>query len=172
MKIKKGGMIAACVGAALIISVAGFIYNNPFKVTNPTHPSFNPMEFRFEDYWGEREVNKALKQMFPMGTPKSEIDKVFLNSMKLKESNQWSFDEETGQIGLTDIEGHYAVYYSSLDETGDEQSGRFVVAIYSTDTNTLTKNLNYQKLLKNNFYSKGSQGIVDLWHIRGEVNKK
>lgn len=51
---------------------------NPFKVTDPSDPRFDPMKFRFEDY-DRTGLHRALSKLLPVGTPESKVDSLLLN---------------------------------------------------------------------------------------------
>ncbi len=53
---------------------------DPFKVTDPNDPRFNPDKFSFADYnqMDSPELRKALKKTFPLGTPKKYVNKVLV----------------------------------------------------------------------------------------------
>ncbi|MCB9989805.1 MAG: hypothetical protein H6867_00310 [Rhodospirillales bacterium] len=53
---------------------------SPGKVTDPSDPNFDPMQFRFEDYRSREEFQPVLRQMFPVGTPKEHIDKILIDA--------------------------------------------------------------------------------------------
>jgi hypothetical protein len=55
---------------------------NPFKITDPNDPKFDPMKFRFEDYKNDDSLTAALKKVFPVGTEISYVDGILVNSEK------------------------------------------------------------------------------------------
>ncbi len=71
----SGSFVTLCVLAALIWYVV-LDFPLPWKITNPSDPRFDPMKFEFTDY-GPNEIRNILPVMFPVGTNKSEVDKVF-----------------------------------------------------------------------------------------------
>lgn len=65
-----------CLVFAVMLSLTAC---NPFKVTDPSDPRFDPMKFEFEDYNEPKKIGDTLRRMFPQGTDIKEIEKVFLN---------------------------------------------------------------------------------------------
>ena len=53
--------------------------SDPFKVTDPSDPKFNPDKFKFEDYPGIPLMTDALKKLFPVGTPKEFVEKILVD---------------------------------------------------------------------------------------------
>ncbi|MCG7870492.1 MAG: hypothetical protein JAZ11_00130 [Candidatus Thiodiazotropha lotti] len=51
----------------------------PFKVTDPSDPNFDPLKFRYTDYYSETDFSKAIESMFPIGTEKSYVDKILVH---------------------------------------------------------------------------------------------
>lgn len=67
---------------AVLIAVAGFlvwIYGNPFKITNPADPRFNPSSFNFADY-SQAELQDAFRVLFPVGTSKTFVDAILVQA--------------------------------------------------------------------------------------------
>lgn len=54
--------------------------SNPFKVTDPTDPRFDPDKFSFRDYNGRHETIDAFRKLFPPGTPKGFVDRVLVEA--------------------------------------------------------------------------------------------
>lgn len=52
------------------------------KVTDPNDPRFDPDKFKFSDYRSQDELIDAFRALFPPGTPKSFVDKVFIEAGK------------------------------------------------------------------------------------------
>ncbi len=55
----------------------------PFKVIDPHDPRFNPEKFRVKDYAKSPKelAADALRATFPVGTPKSRVDKIWKDNM-------------------------------------------------------------------------------------------
>ncbi len=70
--------------AVLVVVGIGYLwYTMPFKVTDPNDPRFVPELFRMRDYAsyeGVRELQtKVFPKLFPIGTPKSYVDKMMID---------------------------------------------------------------------------------------------
>lgn len=87
---------------------------NPFKVTDPAHPWFNPDKFDFWDYEVGEETTEVFKVLFPLGTTKEKIDDIFIGAgsakiLKLKDfANVWRYDTPNNYTGYG---RHYIVIY-------------------------------------------------------------
>jgi len=57
--------------------------NAESKIIDPNHPNFDPLQFKFEDYADPEEAgfskHDVFKVIFPIGTPKSYIDKILID---------------------------------------------------------------------------------------------
>ena len=53
---------------------------NPFKITDPNDPRFDPMKFKFEDYRDSREVQSFLLKYIPIGTDIALVDNYLVKS--------------------------------------------------------------------------------------------
>ena len=62
------------------VSLSMLLFFEPFKVTNPTNPFFNPDRFKFNDYKSREDKAIAFRKLFPTGTPKSFADRVMIGS--------------------------------------------------------------------------------------------
>jgi hypothetical protein len=51
-----------------------------YKVTDPTDPDFDPYNFKFTDYDGCPNLNNVFKEIFHVGMPKAEVDKILIHS--------------------------------------------------------------------------------------------
>lgn len=51
----------------------------PFKVTDPSDPNFDPLKFKYTDYYSESEFAAAIKTMFPVGTKKNDVDRILID---------------------------------------------------------------------------------------------
>lgn len=47
-----------------------------YKVTDPNHPGFDPYRFKFSDYDGCPGLTQIFRDIFEIGMPKSEVDKI------------------------------------------------------------------------------------------------
>ena len=54
---------------------------NPFKVTDPNDPNFDPNKFSFSDY-KSYEMYNTFRVLFPVGTEKSYVDRVLVKAGK------------------------------------------------------------------------------------------
>lgn len=54
---------------------------NPFKVTDPADPQFDPMKFEFEDYDPSGELQSVIEQVFPPGTTKEYVDNILIKKL-------------------------------------------------------------------------------------------
>lgn len=52
---------------------------NPFKVTDPHDPHFDPMKFDFYDYRNHKEMAEVLRALFPVGTPLERVDEILVD---------------------------------------------------------------------------------------------
>ena len=132
---------------------------NPFKVTDPANPNFEPMKFRFEDY-KQKDISRVLNKMFPIGTPKSDIDRVFVNAMNLDVSKNWPFDKSKNEITKDSDAANYAVFFSRVKRNADGKflTGEYVRAVFSQD-NRLSQSLYYQPIYK----GKGGNSIEIIY---------
>jgi hypothetical protein len=55
-------------------------YPPPWKITNPSSKLFNPAKFRFGDYRTGKDLEQAVRTLFPVGTPKATVDKILHDS--------------------------------------------------------------------------------------------
>lgn len=128
----------------------------PFKVSDPSDPSFDPMKFSFSDYHGKPQIEDALGKIFPVGTPRQEIEKVFIGAMRMEESVPWHRREkavnESGLEGGTIItpergEYYYNIYYfkQNTQVTKSSPTGQYVLARY-TLSNTLQEPIRYGRV--------------------------
>ena len=60
---------------------------NPFKVTDPSDPRFDPTRFNFNDYRSNNELLKALKILLPIGTSKKEAETLLVDIAGVKHPN-------------------------------------------------------------------------------------
>ncbi|MEZ0226051.1 MAG: hypothetical protein ACAH83_15965 [Alphaproteobacteria bacterium] len=51
-------------------------YPPPWKITNPSSMLFDPGRFRFTDYRTGKDIDHLVRTLFPVGTPKTAVDKV------------------------------------------------------------------------------------------------
>lgn len=56
------------------------LFFEPFKVTNPTNPFFNPDRFRFSDYRDQESLRAAFRELFPPGTSEEFVDRVLIDA--------------------------------------------------------------------------------------------
>lgn len=90
----------------LLIVVAGtaMCVANPFKVTDPSKPGFNPDRFSFSDYTGNEETIEFFRKLFPVGTPKEFVDRVLMDAgdastLQSKDLPQvWSYSRHSHPI--------------------------------------------------------------------------
>jgi hypothetical protein len=80
--------------------------SNPFKVTDPSDPKFNPDKFRFEDYPGIPQMTEALKKLFPVGTPKEFVERVLV-----KAGGAEAKDNPEADKSSTRIQYYYESWY-------------------------------------------------------------
>lgn len=78
MGIEMKKLLGIAVLVALVIATV-LVAPNPFKITDPADPRFDPTRFDFCDY-DELELWKALGSLFPPGTSKSYIDAVLVEA--------------------------------------------------------------------------------------------
>lgn len=83
-------LLAAALLALLISGYVGAtsvgLAQNLMKITDPDDPNFNLDRFSFHDYGSKDELADALKKLFPVGTPKSLIDRVLVDAGGAKPS--------------------------------------------------------------------------------------
>jgi hypothetical protein len=65
--------------SAIVILIGAVFWINPFKVTNPADPRFDPDKFSFSDY-AISETEWILKKMFPVGIRKAEVDRILIET--------------------------------------------------------------------------------------------
>jgi hypothetical protein len=66
----------------VVVFLGGFMaFGNPFKVTDPSDPRFNPDKFSFSDYKSREELADAFRVLFPVGTPKEFVDRVLIKAV-------------------------------------------------------------------------------------------
>lgn len=67
---------------AIILGLSSFWfwYEAPLKVKDPTDPRFNPDKFAFRDYEQRDDLRYAFRELFPLGTPKSFVDRVLVEA--------------------------------------------------------------------------------------------
>jgi hypothetical protein len=70
-----GSAATLCVLAALIWYVV-LDFPPPWKITDPSDPRFDVTKFEFDDYTSDIALSKALRILFPIGTDKSDVDRV------------------------------------------------------------------------------------------------
>ena len=63
----------------IVICLATIAVWNPFKITDPNSPLFDPMKFSFRDY-GIKEELDIFRKLFPIGTEKEFIDRVLVDA--------------------------------------------------------------------------------------------
>lgn len=81
------GILALLVITMMAISFISFI-PNPFKVTDPHNPKFKAENFQFRDYGTLCLLEVALAKVFPVGTNKAYVDKIFLRLSGVQESDE------------------------------------------------------------------------------------
>jgi hypothetical protein len=93
-----GILIAFCVGGWVVMA-------NPFKVTDPNDPRFDPMEFDFKNYHHKNlTVREVFPVLFPIGTSKDYVDKVLVQAGKAKSyqsktnKSEWIYKEPLRSI--------------------------------------------------------------------------
>lgn len=68
-------------GLFLLLAVAAFVIVNPFKVTDPSDPRFDPDKFKFSNYsYDDDSLRDAFQKLFPIGTPKDFVDRVLVDA--------------------------------------------------------------------------------------------
>lgn len=67
-----------------VVLLSVLLFFEPFKVTNPTNPFFNPDRFRFSDYRDRESLSVAFRKLFPIGTSKNFVDRVLVDSGNAK----------------------------------------------------------------------------------------
>lgn len=70
--------------------------SNPFKVTDPSDPKFNPDKFSFNDYKTHEELRDAFRKLFPVGTDREFIERVLVNAGGAKIVDTFDFKAEGG----------------------------------------------------------------------------
>ncbi|MFA5989467.1 MAG: hypothetical protein WC803_07670 [Sphingomonas sp.] len=78
IRIKELRRTFALFVALVVFSTAAC--SNPFKITDPSDPKFDPDHFSFDDYRGINKLAEAYAKLFPIGTPKSFVDRVLINA--------------------------------------------------------------------------------------------
>lgn len=79
---KRGAKIAASFTMLAVATLALWVLLfEPFKVTDPNDPRFDPMRFKFSDY-KERELPTVLKKLFVHGNPREYVEKILVGSAR------------------------------------------------------------------------------------------
>lgn len=68
----------------------GFAMSDPFKVTDPNDPNFDPAKFEFNDYRDDKEMAGVLKVLFPIGTSIDKVDAILVGSGQAIRTSQKS----------------------------------------------------------------------------------
>jgi hypothetical protein len=98
---------------------------DPFKVTDPNDPNFDPMKFRFSDYNHNEEI-EVFRKIFPVGTKKEFVDQVFVeagnaNMFQNKDNkNIWHYTPPEFVKGMG--KASYKVIYDEDDKLLNIQS--------------------------------------------------
>lgn len=75
------GTLIIC--ATLIAALAAYLFiAEPFKITDPSDPRFNPDKFKFSDYKSRDDLIHVYRTTFPVGTSKAFVDRVLIKSGK------------------------------------------------------------------------------------------
>lgn len=92
-----------------------------FKITNPSNPFFNPNWFNFTDYPVSKnnfaKSSKYMRQLFPVGMPKEEVEKILVKAGKATprqskdHSELWFYRRPTGFLSRS----HHSVIYDEND---------------------------------------------------------
>jgi hypothetical protein len=77
ISIKK---ILVCITTVIVLLFGYAIIGNPFKITDPSDPRFDPAKFDFCDYEDEGGNMRAFEIIFPVGTKKDYVDKILIGS--------------------------------------------------------------------------------------------
>ncbi|MGM0422753.1 MAG: hypothetical protein ACQEQL_06630, partial [Pseudomonadota bacterium] len=85
------------------------------KVTDPSDPRFDVSQFRFEDYIG-RDITNIMLEIFPKGTDKKYIKKIFEGNMGLTPFKKEKFSRlnpQTKEWEHIESGNTYIYYYSN-----------------------------------------------------------
>ena len=81
-----GGFSLGVVTTVIVLILSGwFILLEapfPWKVTDPSDTRFSSMNFKYTDYSSQKDLQESLREMFPVGTDKAQIDKVLVETAK------------------------------------------------------------------------------------------
>jgi len=66
-------------GIGLYVGYLAYESIEPFKVTDPSDPKFDPNKFEFDDYSGDMGILHAMRQIFYVGMPRDDVEKILLN---------------------------------------------------------------------------------------------
>lgn len=81
MKILRNYKVSVLLSLIILMGALGWAaIANPFKATDPNNPNFDPMKFRFEDYITGDPLRDVFREIFPVGTDKSFVDKILVGS--------------------------------------------------------------------------------------------
>jgi hypothetical protein len=98
--------------AIFVVAFCYLLVPNPFKITDPYHPRFKPDNFRFEDYvvstCAEKEI---MAKLFPVGTDKSFVDRVLVNSGGAKASKN---NNHKNEYNYYYVPRHWAAFFGDL----------------------------------------------------------
>lgn len=119
---------------------------NPFKITDPNDPKFDPYKFSFGDFNAQNE-KYYLQALFPIGTDKVFIDKILIGAGKAKKF-QSSGDKNIWHYAIPEIitgfgRGSYIVIYDKNDRLLNIQSPLTAKYIYP-DQIKYTKGIRYK----------------------------
>ncbi len=92
--------------------------NDSGKVTDPGNPGFNPEKFRFEDYPSASLLAETLQKLFPVGTPKEEVNQILIGYGGAYETVPFFYNEQAKVFGKA-ADGYFLLYYKPKNPAGD-----------------------------------------------------
>lgn len=121
----------------LLVGVLMLAACNPFKVTDPNDPNFDPYQFKFDPYYFQFADHfscyDALKKSLPVGLPMDEVDKILVDSAGAKKQRIKT------ALGNDYYAYIYKRWYHPLIGITPDIADGIRIAIYYDDNETLIK---------------------------------
>lgn len=129
---------------------------NPFKVTDPNDPKFDPAKFQFSDYPDFETASNVLNEIFPLGTKDTKVNSLLLENLNLLSSEKVYIGE--------DKKNKYSVYYFFPNDIKKSKNS-YVWVVYDKE------NLVSEKIVYDILKPFKSTPVGEPKSIRGEKNR-
>ena len=130
--------IAISIAATLLLGMTlmMFIASNPFKVTDPGDPKFDPVEFKLEDYNTIQYLRAALPKLFKKGDSQEYVELMLV--------------ERGGASKMIRKEGgvRYVYDHPSIVQSFPKDRWYSIVVVYSENNEIFTLTLNNEPIIK------------------------